>query len=76
MHRIEAGYKGDFSNDNSPVITYTDGVVTLKLYNDFSYRQLTHALYGTYSGRIKKFSFQLGLRGEYWNVQTRSIGWD
>ena len=76
MHRIEAGYKGDFSNDNSPVITYTDGVVTPKLYNDFSYRQQTHALYGTYSGRIKKFSFQLGLRGEYWNVQTRSIGWD
>ena len=78
-HRIEAGYKGEFSNDNSPVITYTDEthtVVAEKLYNDFSYRQQTHAFYGTYSGKISKFSFQLGVRGEYWNVQTRSLGWE
>ncbi len=78
-HRIEAGYKGDFSNDNSPVITYTDEAhanIDTKLYNEFSYKQQTHALYGTYSGRIGKFGYQLGLRGEYWNVQTRSLGWE
>ncbi|MBO5922141.1 MAG: TonB-dependent receptor [Bacteroidaceae bacterium] len=78
-HRIEAGYKGEFSDDNSPVITYTDEahtVVAKQLYNDFSYRQQTHAFYGTYSGKISKFSFQLGVRGEYWNVQTRSLGWE
>ncbi|MBO7230006.1 MAG: TonB-dependent receptor [Bacteroidaceae bacterium] len=78
MHRIEAGYKGDFSYDNSPVKTYTDKEhkhIDQKLYNDFSYKQQTHALYGTYSGRISRFSFQLGLRGEYWNVQTRSLEW-
>ena len=78
-HRIEAGYKGEFSNDNSPVITYTDEAHTAvaeKLYNDFSYRQQTHAFYGTYSGKISKFSFQLGVRGEYWNVKTRSLGWE
>lgn len=77
-HRIEAGYKGDFANDKSPVTTYTNEenpIVIPELYNDFSYKQQTHALYGTYSGRIKRFSFQLGLRGEYWNVQTRSLGW-
>ena len=79
FHRIEAGYKGEFSNDKSPVITYSDETnptVVPELYNDFNYKQQTHALYGTYSGRIKRFSFQLGLRGEYWNVQTRSLGWE
>lgn len=78
-HRIEAGYKGDFANDKSRVNTYKDKehtAVESKLYNDFNYRQQTHALYGTYSGRIKRFGFQLGLRGEYWNVKTRTIDWE
>ncbi len=78
-HRIEAGYKGDFADDYSPVKTYTDeahNVVDEDLYNEFSYKQQTHALYGTYSGRVGKFGFQLGLRGEYWNVDTRSIDWN
>lgn len=78
-HRIEAGYKGDFSSDNSPVITYTDEAhskIDTKLYNVFDYKQQTHALYGTYSGRFGKFGYQLGLRGEYWNVSTRSTDWN
>ena len=78
-HRIEAGYKGDFANDNSPVKTYTDEKhknIDQKLYNEFYYKQQTHALYGTYSGRAGRFGFQLGLRGEYWNVKTRSIDWN
>ena len=76
--RIEAGYKGDFSDDRSPVITYTDKAHTQldkALYNIFRYKQDTHAIYGTYSGRIGKVGFQLGLRGEYWNVRTRSYGY-
>ena len=80
-HRIEAGYKGDLSDDNSPVITYNDREHTEQnidksLYNQFRYKQDTHALYATYSGRIGKFGYQVGLRGEYWNVRTRSYGWD
>ena len=77
-NRIEAGYKGDFSDDNSPVITYTDEAHTQLdkgLYNKFRYKQETHAFYGTYSGRVGKFGFQVGLRGEYWNVKTRSYGY-
>ena len=79
-HRIEAGYKGDFSDDRSPVITYTDEEHTEQnidksLYNQFRYKQNTQALYATYSGRIGKFGYQLGLRGEYWNVKTQSYGW-
>lgn len=78
-HRIEAGYKGEYSNDHSPITTYTDKAhttIATELYNNFNYKQHTHALYGTYSGRVKRFSFQLGLRGEYWNVQTRSLSWN
>lgn len=77
-HRIEAGYKGDLSDDESPVITYTDknhSILDTALYNKFRYKQDTHALYATYSGRIGKFGYQLGLRGEYWNVRTRSYGY-
>ena len=78
-HRIEAGYKGDFSDDKSPVITYNDEAhqnVDRNLYNKFRYKQDTHALYATYSGRVGKLGFQVGLRGEYWNVRTRSYGWN
>ena len=80
-NRIEAGYKGDISDDNSPVITYrakehTDENIDKSLYNQFRYKQNTHALYATYSGRIGKFGYQLGLRGEYWAVKTRSYGWN
>ena len=77
-HRIEAGYKGDFSDDNSPVITYTDEAHTVLdqgLYNKFRYKQQTHALYATYSGRIGKLGYQVGLRAEQWDVKTRSYGY-
>ena len=79
-HRIEAGYKGDFSDDKSPVITYNDeshseASLDRNLYNKFRYKQDTHAFYGTYSGRIGKLGFQVGLRGEYWRVKTRSYGY-
>ena len=78
-NRIEAGYKGNFSDDKSPVITYNDkshSTPDVNLYNKFRYKQETHAFYGTYSGRVGKLGFQAGLRGEYWNVKTRSYGWD
>ena len=77
-HRIEAGYKGDISDDRSPVFTYTDEAHTqldTMLYNQFRYKQNIQALYTTYSGRIGKFGYQVGLRGEYWNVKTQSYGW-
>ncbi len=76
--RIEAGYSGRFSDEESPVFTYTDrahSIIEEQLFNRFIYKQNTHALYGTYSGRIKKFGYQIGLRGEYWETKTRSLNW-
>lgn len=76
--RIEAGYSGRFSDEESPVFTYTDPAHTAvdeQLFNRFIYKQDTHAMYGTYSGRINKFGYQIGLRAEYWRTKTRSFDW-
>lgn len=77
--RIEAGYHANFSRDENPTITYNDEAHTQEdknLFNRFIYNQDTHALYGTYSGRIGKFGYQAGLRAEYWRVKTRSLNWE
>lgn len=75
-NRLEAGYKADFSRENSPVKSYSgelNSIVDESLWNRFIYNQDIHALYATYSGRIKDFGFQIGLRGEYWTVNTKSL---
>lgn len=74
-HKVEAGYKGTFARENSPVSTYGDEahkVMQEQLYNRFIYDQDIHALYATYSGRLGKLGFQVGVRGEYWKVNSES----
>ncbi len=78
--KLEAGYKGTFSRQNSPVetssgVTAEDAQPDPLLYNRFLYDQDIHAAYATYSGRIEKFGFQLGVRGEYSRVNTKSLGY-
>lgn len=81
MARIEAGYKGTFQRSASPVDTYTGTTAEdirqdESLYNRFLYNQDVHALYMTYGGKWNKLSYQAGLRGEYWRVDTRSLDFD
>lgn len=81
MARIEAGYKGSFQRNASPVDTYTGTTAEdirqdESLYNRFLYNQDVHALYMTYGGKWNKLSYQAGLRGEYWRVDTRSLDFD
>lgn len=81
MARIEAGYKGTFLRNASPVDTYTGTTAEdirqdESLYNRFLYNQDVHALYMTYGGKWNKLSYQAGLRGEYWRVDTRSLDFD
>ena len=81
MARIEAGYKGTFQRNASPVDTYTGTTAEdirqdESLYNRFHYNQDVHALYMTYGGKWNKLSYQAGLRGEYWRVDTRSLDFD
>jgi len=75
--KLEAGYKGTLGRENSPVQTYSGAAESSAtfnndLYNRFIYNQDVHALYATYSGRVKKFGYQLGLRGEYSKLDTKS----
>jgi len=75
--KLEAGYKGTLGRENSPVETYSGTKESLatfdnSLYNRFIYNQDVHALYTTYSGRVNKLGYQLGLRGEYSKINTRS----
>ncbi len=75
-HKLQAGYRGSFTRDNSPVSTYADPDKREEieaLYNRFIYIRDLHALYATYSGKLwKRFGYQVGLRGEYYAVSTDS----
>ncbi|MDR1340166.1 MAG: TonB-dependent receptor [Prevotellaceae bacterium] len=79
-NKIEAGYKGTLGRENSPVETFSgrtkeDAVAVPELYNTFIYNQDIHALYSTYTGRLSQLGYQLGLRGEYSDINTRSLGY-
>lgn len=68
--KIEAGYKGnirwlseDFNSStyNYAAMQFADDV---NLSNEFDYQEQVHAAYGTFTQKIKKFSYKLGLRLE------------
>ena len=78
--RIEAGYNGRFSHENTPQEMWTanddwegSNLVEDELYyNRFIYSMDSHALYATVNTKINKFGVMAGLRGEYWKVDTES----
>ncbi|MDE5842232.1 MAG: TonB-dependent receptor [Muribaculaceae bacterium] len=76
--KLEAGYQGQYSHENSPVTTLegtTNETQTLipSLYNRFIYNNNVSALYFTLGGKVKNFSFSAGLRGEAWQIATKSL---
>ncbi|MDD2203988.1 MAG: TonB-dependent receptor [Bacteroidales bacterium] len=80
-NKIEAGYKGTINREHSPVETYSGATAETAIfdsliYNDFYYRRDIHALYGTYAGRINKFGYSLGLRGEYTGGDFKTLSYD
>lgn len=73
MFKVEFGYKGTGSMRLSTAETYNDFQkqnIDINLFNNFDYYETIHALYGTFSGAIEKFTFQVGLRGEYTAMST------
>lgn len=81
--KLEAGYKGTKSHENSPNKTWNisgnggDRTPNYLLFNRFIYDSYQHAAYANYQNRIgQKFGYQLGLRGEYWRVETESKNYD
>ncbi len=76
--KLEAGFNGNYSHENSPVTTRegtstADQAVVPELFNRFIYNNNISALYFTLGGKVKNFSFSAGLRGEAWQVRTKSL---
>ena len=82
--KLEAGYQGEFSRENTPQESYIDNTSFGGLnatedklfFNRFIYKQNLHAFYTTLSYRLGKLNAMAGLRGEYWQVNTESYTWD
>lgn len=77
--KLEAGFNGRYSHEDSPTDTYTgtsaaDMTQNENLYNRFIYNNNVSALYATLGGNVQKFSFSAGLRAEAWQIKTRSLG--
>lgn len=76
--RLEAGYQGQYSHENTPVTTLQGEAnetqtVAPDLFNRFIYNNNISALYFTLGGKVKNFSFSAGLRGEAWQISTKSL---
>lgn len=76
--KIEAGFDGRYSREDSPVTTMQgtssqDMAYEPSLYNRFLYKNNISALYATLGGKFKKISFSVGLRAESWQVRAKSL---
>lgn len=80
--KLQAGYNGRFSHENTPQESYTreeaqdEWTEDKRYYNRFIYDMDVHALYTTLTYNTGKFGLMGGLRGEYWRVDTKSYDWD
>lgn len=81
--KLQAGYQGNFSHENSPQESYiddtwegTNSTEDKEYFNRFIYDMDLHALYATTTLNLGKFGIMAGLRGEYWKVNTESYTWE
>lgn len=82
--RLQAGYQGNFSHENTPQESYVDGSnwdgraaeEDKDFFNRFIYDLDIHALYLTATYNFGRFGLMGGLRGEYWRVNTESYTWE
>lgn len=82
--KIEAGYNGHFSHENTPQESWIDNdswngensMEDKAYYNRFIYDINTQALYATVNAKFGRFGVMGGLRGEYWHVNTESYSWE
>ena len=74
--KVEAGYKGNFNRENTPMVTFGDAArqhEIYDLYNRFILNSSNHAFYGTFSDKLwQKLGYQIGFRGEWYRVNAQS----
>ncbi len=78
--KLEAGYNGNYSHENTPVTTlegttWDNMTLAPELYNRFIYNNNVSALYATLGGKYKNFNFSAGLRAEAWQIRARSLAY-
>jgi outer membrane receptor for ferrienterochelin and colicins len=71
--QFEAGYRGDFTTQNTDVIVLEDGVLNDNFTNELEYKEKVNALYTQYGHKLNKFSFLFGLRWEDSNIDVNQI---
>lgn len=75
--KFETGYRGSLRQINNSYLVeeFADAAWEnlVGLSNDFIYDENIHGLYASVGNKIDKFSFLLGLRGEYSDVRTELI---
>ncbi|MFM2290266.1 MAG: hypothetical protein RIS29_79 [Bacteroidota bacterium] len=67
--KLEAGMESNYSHqqsNTSGVNHFTEKPID-SYFNNFDYEEQIHAAYLTYGGKIDKFTYQAGLRGEYYS---------
>jgi outer membrane receptor protein involved in Fe transport len=76
--KIEAGYRSQINSSDNKTSAFTLNNATneyerdLALTNAFTTKEQIHALYFNFSNQIKKFGYQIGLRGEDASLDTKS----
>ncbi len=82
--KIEAGYDGRFSHENTPQESWIDNTswdgknpqLDEAYYNRFIYDMDVHAVYATINAKLwGRLGVMAGLRGEYWKVYTESYSY-
>ena len=71
--QLEAGYRGDFSEQNTDVVVLNKGVFNRFLSNDLEYKEKVNALYTQYGVKADKFSFLFGMRWEDSNIDVNQL---
>nr|MDE7380718.1 TonB-dependent receptor [Muribaculaceae bacterium] len=78
--KLETGINENYSYENSPVTVWsgdspTNIPLNESMYNRFLYHKNITALYFSLGGKWRNLSFSAGLRGEAWQVRTKSLGY-
>jgi outer membrane receptor protein involved in Fe transport len=75
----EAGIRSNINEQESFFSSFSvaNGIETrLPLSNDYTFKETVHAAYGSWSDKVKTFSYQLGLRAEVSSFEGRLLGSD
>ncbi len=81
LGKIETGYRSQISNAKNNTIAdslHNSGFYQFidELSNDFNSKDQVHAIYVNYQNQIENFGYQIGLRGESANLDTRMGAYD